>query len=132
MTPEERLAVLRRGNAIRLARTEIRQGLKRRRIDIRDALDHPAAQRMAVVDLLAYLPGRRNGCHGKQVRRADALAKRIAKEAGIHTETLTVAALSPARRDRVAEVVWQIAPGCEPPVEAVSPSLQRLTREAPG
>ena len=132
MTPEERLAVLRRGNAIRLARTEIRQGLKRRRIDIRDALDHPAAQRMAVVDLLAYLPGRRNGCHGKQVRRADALAKRIAKEAGIHTETLTVAALSPARRDRVAEVVWQTAPGGEPAVEAVSPSLQRLTREAPG
>ena len=65
-----------------LARTEIRQGLKRGRIDIRDALDHPATQRMPVVDLLAYLPGRRNGCHGKQVRRADALVKRIAKEAG--------------------------------------------------
>lgn len=70
-----------------------------------------------MVDLLAYLPGRRSGCRGKQVRRADALAKRIADEAAIRTETLTVAALSPARRDRVAEVVWQVAPGCEPPIE---------------
>ena len=122
MTPEERLAVLRRGNAIRLARTEIRQGLKRGRIDIRDALDHPAVQRMPVVDLLAYLPAWSNGCHGKQVRRAEGLAKRIAKEAGIYTETLTVGALSPARRDRVAEVVWQTAPGCEPLVEEPVPA----------
>jgi hypothetical protein len=73
-----------------------------------------------VLELLAYLPCRRsNGC-GKQIRRADALARRIAKEAWIHTETLTVADLSPGRRDRVAEVVWQTAPGCAPPVEAVS------------
>jgi hypothetical protein len=132
MMPEERNAMLRRGNAIRLARSQVRRAVKRRRMDIRDALDHPAVQTMPVMELLAYLPGRRNGGSGKQIRRADALARRIAKEAWVHTETVTVADLSPARRDRVAEVVWQTAPGCEPPVEAVSPSLHTLTREAPG
>ena len=114
MTPEERLAVLRRGNAVRISRSEVRHGLKRRRVDIRDALDHPAVQSMPVIDLLAYLPGRRRDGRGKHVRRADALARRIAREAWIHTETLKVADLSTARRDRVAEVAWQVAPGCEP------------------
>jgi hypothetical protein len=116
MTPEERLAVLRQGNAIRLARSEVRRGLKRRRIDIRDALDHPAVQTMPVIELLAYLPGRRGVARGKQFRRAEALARRIARAAWLHTETVTVADLSPARRDRVAEVVWQTAPGYEAPV----------------
>jgi hypothetical protein len=116
MTPEERLAVLRRGNAIRLARSEIRRGLKRRRIDIRDALDHPAVQTMPVIELLSYLPGRRGVPRGKQIRRAEALARRIARAAWLQTETVTVADLSPARRDRIAEVVWQTAPGYEPPV----------------
>ena len=45
---------------------------------------------------------------GSRSDGADALARRIAREAWIHTETLKVADLSAARRDRVAEVAWQM------------------------
>ena len=108
---------LRRGNAIRLARAEIRRALKRGRIDIRDALEHPAVQTMPVYELLAYLPAHRGRGRGKQPRPAKALARELAAAVWINSETLPVAALSQPRRDRVAEVVWQRVPGCRVPLD---------------
>ena len=102
---------------MRLARARVRHGLKSRTIDIREALDEPAVQTMPVVDLLACLPGRRKPRRSQRLDRAEALARRIAKEAWIRSETVTIADLSPARRDRIAEVAWQTVPAYAPPSE---------------
>ena len=118
-------AALRRGNSIRLARSSVRRALKAGELDIRDALEHPSVQTMPVIELLAFLPARRGGGRAKQPRPAMALARQIARAAWIRTETLPVSALSPTRRDRLAEIVWQCVPGYEPPVE--KPSLLALS-----
>jgi hypothetical protein len=40
---------------------------------------------MAVLDLLGCLPARRARYRGKVIRRADGLARRVAKQADLHT-----------------------------------------------
>ena len=122
-------AALRRGNAVRLARSSVRRQLKAGRIDIRDALDETGVQTMPVIELLAFLPARRNRGRAKQPRPARALARQIARAAWIRSETLPVSALSPARRDQLAEVVWQCVPGYEPGLRSVSshPSARVVT-----
>jgi hypothetical protein len=89
-------------NSARLARSDLRWQLKRREIELREALDHPAAQQMTVVDLLAFLPGRTRTGEGKVLSRADGQARAICEMVGIHSETLPVSALSAPRRDQVA------------------------------
>ena len=104
-------AALRRGNAIRLARSSVRRALKAGEMDIRDALEHPSVQTMPVIELLAFLPARRGGGRAKQPRPAKALAQQIARAAWIRSETVPVSALSPARRDHLARVARRAAPG---------------------
>ena len=118
-------AALRRGNAIRLARSSVRRALKAGEMDIRDALEHPSVQTMPVIELLAFLPARRGAGRVKQPRPAKALAQQIARAAWIRTETLPVSALSAARRDRLAEIVWQCVPGYEPVID--EPSSRALS-----
>ncbi len=95
-------------NSARLARSDLRWQLKRREIDLREALDHPAAQQMAVVDLLAFLPGRTRTGEGKVLSRADGQARAICEAVGIHSETLPVSALSAPRRDQVAAAAKRV------------------------
>ena len=118
-------AALRRGNAIRLARSSVRRALKAGEVKIRDALEHPSVQTMPSMELLAFLPARRGGGRAKQPRPAKALAQQIARAASIRTETLPVSALSAARRDRLAEIVWQCVPGYEPVVD--EPGMRALS-----
>jgi hypothetical protein len=89
-------------NSARLARSDLRWQLKRGEIELRAALDHPAAQQMAVVDLLAFLPGRARTGEGKVLSRADGQARMICRMVGILSETLPVSALSEPRREQVA------------------------------
>lgn len=97
-------------NAVRFARSELRRALKRREIELRAALDHPAAQTMAVMELLAYLPARPRSGRARVVRRADAQARAIASRALILSETVPVSALSANRRDQLAAIAAETVP----------------------
>lgn len=108
---------LKLANAQKQARARLRWALKRREIDIRDALDEPAAQGMKVLHLLGYLPGNRRPFRGRAIRRADAQARRIAVAARIHSETLTVSALSAPRRSELAAAAHRIADLGTRPIE---------------
>lgn len=99
-TDEKRRAALELANKRRIARKELRQGLKRRRIDLAQALRSPHAAGMRIAVLLEALPGQRGPVKNNQQVRAIGQAAKLAAWAGISPHA-RVRDLSPIERHRL-------------------------------
>lgn len=99
---QQRLDALDKGNKVRTRRAELKGDLKLRKVKFAEIMDDEAVKNAQLLDMLAYLPVRRDSKRTKKISKATATAERILTATRL-SSTLSIGELTQRQRDILLE-----------------------------